>query len=375
MGADLLANIVIGELENVHTGEAARSDQCANGGGKQAQVLRDKRQGTKFLIRAPEEVEARAVEPAPVRTRLARGNTKVVLETQEVIQTHAVIQLEGATQARHPPNVSILLHAIPVVRGVAPNLAGCREAIGRNAGDLVGHTVLSQGEHAGLRPCICRIIGDVHGDVADDLDAAAMSVLQHLLPFAIKAILGVCMIFSAGRECLIGEDTNSVALQYLGQLMTRSAGVELFDRHKGAIGVEPLLVFARKFQVRGALEAAGLLELRERLPQLARAFFQKRLVARECGRSGIGGPKTIGGVDGKYLPVSHAHLGEMVDEATRGGAQGAGLSLGVGEGRDMADNARTGLHVFLQALLLVRVDDRGSQGPKLDLGATVCRAN
>ena len=202
-----------------------------------------------------------------------------------------------------------------------------------------------------------------------------MGVLQHLLPFAIKAILGIRMVFGAGRERLIGQDANGVALQSLGPLMTRSAGMELFNRHKGAIGIEPLLVFARKFQVRGALEATGLLELRECLPQLARTLFQKRLVARECGRSGVGGAKAIGGVDGENLPVPHAHLSEMVDKATRGGTQGARLSLGVGEGRDVTDNARAGLHIFLQALLLVRIDDRGSQGPKLDLGATVCRAN
>ena len=91
------ADVVIAKLQHVHTREAAGRSHGANAGRQVAQVLGDKVERTQLVIGGLEQVLARARQPAAVGAGLACGNAKVAVESQEVVQAHAVVERERAT--------------------------------------------------------------------------------------------------------------------------------------------------------------------------------------------------------------------------------------------------------------------------------------
>ncbi len=124
MRPDLLTDVVVRELQNVHSEKTAACKQGANAGSENAQVLGDKRQRSEFLECTLEQLDARSRHPGAIGSGTSCGNRKIVMEAQEVIETHAVVQLERAAQTGKPPYVSVFAHMIPVVGGIAPNLSG-----------------------------------------------------------------------------------------------------------------------------------------------------------------------------------------------------------------------------------------------------------
>ena len=108
-----------------------------------------------------------------------------------MIQAHAVVERKRTTQAIHPPAIAVLLHVVPAERRVAPHLALGRKVVGRRTGDLDCLAGIGQPEVFGFAPRIGRIVGYVHGNIADNLDALLVRVVHELAPSQVKAVLHV----------------------------------------------------------------------------------------------------------------------------------------------------------------------------------------
>ena len=199
-GMHAAADVVIAKLQHVHAGEAAGRSHRANAGRQVAQVLGDKVERPQLVIGSLEQILARTCQPAAVGTGLACGNAKVAVESQEVVQAHAVVERERATQTVHPPAVAVLLHVIPAEGGVAPHLALGRKIVGRRARDLNRFAGIGQPEVLGLAPRIGRIVRNIHRNIADDLDALLVRVVHELAPGQVKAVLHVRL-----QLCLVVE--------------------------------------------------------------------------------------------------------------------------------------------------------------------------
>ena len=117
-----------------------------------------------------------------------------------MVQSHAIVERERATQTVHPPAVAVLLHVIPTEGGVAPHLALGRKIVGGRARNLNRLAGIGQPEVLGLTPCVCRIVRNVHRNVADDLDALLVRVVHELAPGQVKAVLHVRL-----QLCLVVE--------------------------------------------------------------------------------------------------------------------------------------------------------------------------
>ena len=91
-GMHAATNVVVAKLQHVHAGETAGRSHGANTGRQIAQVLGDKVERTQLVVGGLEQVLARTRQPAAVGASLARGDTKIAVESQEVIQAHAVVE-------------------------------------------------------------------------------------------------------------------------------------------------------------------------------------------------------------------------------------------------------------------------------------------
>ena len=149
-----------------------------------------------------EQFQAGTGNPSACGTGHPSRNGEIRLETKEVVQAHLVIKIEGTAQTLSPPYVAVVVHMTPTERGVSPNLPRLGEAVGWGAGDFCWQSRCIELEHLRFAPGIGRIVRDVHGDVADDANAALVSVAFKLAPLAVKTILREGMeacAFSIGR--------------------------------------------------------------------------------------------------------------------------------------------------------------------------------
>ena len=279
-----------------------------------------------------------------------------------MVQAHAVVQRERTAQTVHPPTVAVLLHVVPAERRVAPHLALGRKIVGRRAGNLNRLAGIGQPEVLGLAPRVGRIVRDVHRNVADNLDALLVRVVHELAPGQVKAILHVCLQLGLVVEALIVNQMLVVARDIGRPIMARFAFKVLLDGHVDAVLLEPvgIAMLKRRVQRVGIFATAGLPDLKVGR-QLLMALWQQVDIARKGRRPGVRGAEEVRWVDRQNLPVAHAHSGQMVDKATRGRADRAGLAVVGRHRRDVAHDARAVIERLLQALLGVVIDNRRTQ--------------
>ena len=279
-----------------------------------------------------------------------------------MIQTHAVVERECAAQAIHPPAIAVLLHVVPAERRVAPHLTLGRKVVGRRARNLNRLAGIGQPEVLGLAPRIRRIVGHVHRNIADNLDALLVRIVHELAPSQVKAVLHVRLKLGLVVEALVVDQMLVVARDICRPIMARLALKVLLNGHVDAVFLEPIgiAMFKGGVQRIGILASAGLPGLKVGC-QLLVALGKEVDIACKGRRTGVRGAEEVRGVDGENLPVAHAHGGQMVDKATRGRADRTGLAV-IGRHRcDMAHNTRTVIERLLQALLGVVIDDRRPQ--------------
>ena len=319
-----------------------------------------------------EQVLARTRQPAAVGAGLACGNAKVAVEAQEVVQAHTVVERERATQAVHPPAVAVLLHVVPAERRVAPHLALGRKVIGRRTGDLDCLAGIGKPEVFGLAPRVGRIVRNVHGNVADDLDVLLVRIVHELAPGKVKAVLHVRLQLCLVVETLVVNQMLVVARDIGRPIVTRFTFKVLLDGHVDAVLLEPIGVamFKRRVERVCILAATGLPSLKVGR-QFHLALGQQVNIARKSRRPSVWGAEEVRWVDGQDLPVAHSHSGQMVDKATGGCADRAGLAVVGGHRGDVAHDARAVIERLLQALLGMVIDDRRAQRIQIERDRTV----
>ena len=210
-GIHAVADVVVAKLQHVHAGETAGRSHRANAGRQVAQVLSDKVERPQLVIGSLEQILARTRQPAAVGAGLACGNAKVAVESQEVVQAHAVVERERATQTVHPPAVAVLLHVVPTEGRVAPHLALGSKIVRRRARNLNRLAGIGQPEVLGLAPRIGRIVRNIHRNVADNLDALLVRIVHEFAPGQVKAILHVRLQLGLVVEALVVDQMLVVA--------------------------------------------------------------------------------------------------------------------------------------------------------------------
>ena len=177
-----------------------------------------------------------------------------------MIQAHAVVERKRTTQAIHPPAIAVLLHVVPAERRVAPHLALRCKVVGRRAGNLNRLAGIGQPEVLGFAPRVCRIVGHVHRNIADNLDALLVRIVHELAPSEVKAVLHVRLKLGLVVEALVVDQMLVVARDICRPIMARLALKVLLNGHVDAVFLEPIgiAMFKRGIQRIGILASAGL---------------------------------------------------------------------------------------------------------------------
>ena len=160
---------VKGKFQHLHARQACRVPQGVDLRRQLAQVLGDEADVREPPGKDPQQVHPRPGHPmAAPGGGISIGDGPVPLKAPEVVQPQQVIQPPGTVHPADPPAEAVGLHGVPVVQGIAPQLAVGGEIVRRHPGHLLGHQVFVQLEAAGGRPHVGGVHGHVNGQVADD---------------------------------------------------------------------------------------------------------------------------------------------------------------------------------------------------------------
>ena len=109
-------------------------------------------------FRGREEIGARTGNPAsgPGRRR-SGGYVPGRGESAEVIQAYHVDMREQGAQPIDPPAIARVPQSLPVINGIAPELARRAEIVGGHARDKEGPIVFVQPEQLRIGPHVARI--------------------------------------------------------------------------------------------------------------------------------------------------------------------------------------------------------------------------
>ena len=147
-------------------------------GGEKAQILGDDILFAQRLVHRLEEADARAGLPAAVfGGGVPIGDGVVGVEASEVVDAKCIADLELPGDPLEPPGVAVLLHPLPVKKGVAPQLTIGREAVGGTAGHLGGPAVFVQLKLVWIGPHVCAVQSHIDGQIADDGDVLLVDIL------------------------------------------------------------------------------------------------------------------------------------------------------------------------------------------------------
>ena len=344
---------VKGKLQHLHAGVAAVFQQALYRGGKEAQVLGDDGGVLHVLVDGPDEVHAGALAPAAVAGGgVPVGDGVVALQPPEVVDAQHIVHGEVRLDALDPPGVAVLLHHVPAVEGVAPQLAVGGEGVRRAAGDLGGHVLLIQLEQPGLGPHVGAVHGHIDGRVPNDLHAPLVGVLLQGAPLLEEQVLGkdvvVHVLLVLFPALLQGGGVPQA--QPLLPLGPGAALVLVLQSHVEGVILHPLRVFlAERLQGLFVLKVfkslaqqlfpAGahhiIVHMRGVLPPLhplAGALFQKTCLRKlvqvdiqGLSRKGrialIGAVPKAGGPQGQHLPIPLFGLHQEIHPLTGGLAE------------------------------------------------------
>ena len=195
MGKMIAVGLAEGELEDLHPGKTERLTQPRDLGSDESEILRDHRKISQSRADRGEELVARSRNPAPIGRGLLRGrDLPVIDEAAEVVQSHQIRQPQVGSHPLDPPVIALLLHPIPAVGGIPPELAGGTEVVGRNAADPLRPPLLGELEEARVGPDIGAVEGRVDRQVAHDPHSAPMGRLLQPVPLEEEEELQVLVV-------------------------------------------------------------------------------------------------------------------------------------------------------------------------------------
>lgn len=166
-----------GEVEQPHPRKPEPAHDLPDVRGDHPQVLGDDGQAGEPGRKAVEEVHRRDVHPPAVHGGLfLRRHLPIGDQPPEMVEPDPVEQGQVPVQPIGPPVETPLPEHVPPVNGVAPQLAGGAEIVGRDPGHGRGTVVFIQLEQLPVRPDVRAVMVDVDGDVAQDLDLPAVGI-------------------------------------------------------------------------------------------------------------------------------------------------------------------------------------------------------
>ena len=147
-----------GKLQNPGARDLKLVAQGHHVRGDYAEILSQEREAAEFLTRCLEKRNPGAWNPlATARVRRPRGDVPGGGEAPEVIEPdHVHVGQQGA-QALNAPAKTVPPERLPVVDGIAPELAVGTEEVRGHASDKAGSATLVEQEIAGVRPNVSEV--------------------------------------------------------------------------------------------------------------------------------------------------------------------------------------------------------------------------
>jgi len=247
MGEELVVRIRASEtkLQDAHAGKTEAVAEGFDFGGDEAEVFGDDGEFSECLPSSEEHFRTGTENPASgAGVGGIAGDLPIGLEAAEVIDADEVVETEGMTEAGDPPFVIRLLHQIPAIEGIAPELAGFAEVVGGDAGDDGGMSGLVEVVVLLIAPDVGTVVSDEDGDIADDLYGAFGGVAAEFIPlfaeFKLEEVFELNAVLQFFRPRLQGE---FIARREGGMpLSPGDASVLLLDGPiEGVVG-EPVLI-------------------------------------------------------------------------------------------------------------------------------------
>ena len=190
MGQVLVVAAAEGELQHLHAGEAALSQQLTDAVHDVAEVLRDDGQLAQRPFEGVKQLHPGADLPlAAAGRRAARRDGPVGVEAAEVVDAEQIVDAQRVPHPLDPPSIAGLAVVGPVVQRIAPKLAVGGKVIRRAAGHAGKAAVGVQFEQRAAHPSVHGVRRDVDGDIAEDLDALFVGVGFDLFPLGRELVL------------------------------------------------------------------------------------------------------------------------------------------------------------------------------------------
>ena len=146
-------------MKHLHAREAAVVAQLLDLVGDDAEVFRHDGQVADRRAHGIKELLARPFHPTAVDSGLRLAvDLPECFEAAEMIDAHDVDKREELAEPRDPPGVALVLHRLPVVLRVAPELTRRAEVVGRYASDRLGRAVDVEVEERLMRPDIGAVL-------------------------------------------------------------------------------------------------------------------------------------------------------------------------------------------------------------------------
>jgi hypothetical protein len=305
-----------------------------------------------------------------------------------VVEPHEVDLVERVLHAPGPPPEAALLHAVPVVNGIAPALALRGEGIGRHARDDGRLATVVEAKERRVGPHVGTVGGHVDGQIAEELDVAVVAVLLQGRPLPVEQVLPVGMHAALVGEALAGTRKGiGVALgEGRGPVVPRGAVVVILDGGVHRVVVEPVGLIGAELLKREALEGGfehtrlarheacvvdvGLGKLHEgrQVGLVEEPLLQERLGANQ---ERIAGKRRQARIGRGAVPhrTQRKHLPDLlfgaIEEVDKGGGRGSEIAdpVAAREGGDVKQNATDALGVHRDRTCFVEKSRAGTACP------------
>ena len=179
-----------GKLQHLHAGETAVGQQLADRVKHLAQILGHDGQLAQGVVQGAEQVHAGAVLPAAVAGgAFPSRDSPVGVEAAEVVDAQDVVDEQGVADAADPPGVAGAAVVVPIIQGVAPQLAVGGKVVRRAACHAAGLAVGVGLKQFAARPGIGGVGGNVDGNITHDGYAFALGIGVQGAPLAVELVL------------------------------------------------------------------------------------------------------------------------------------------------------------------------------------------
>ena len=237
------------ELEHLHSRVRRLSEQLAHRRSDDTEILRDNAAVSGLLLYHAEQVVLRTFAPLAAVGGLASERYRIVaVEADEVVDAHDVVYLLCKAYSADPPAVIVLLHSVPVVDRIAPELAVGGKSVRREACCHSRDSVAVKLEQLRLTPDVRAVKGAVYRDIADYLNAVVVGVFLELMPLLeelelqedVEIHLGFVFLLRGLHRRRLAKANVTIPLQRKAPVSVLHHLVELLV-HRGVINVARIL--------------------------------------------------------------------------------------------------------------------------------------